>query len=129
MNVKISWAEVRKLEDYIQGMEDQKDQDPDFLYTTDFWSFFAENPHFLFPMGFDEYVCFANRKDFRDLWFAESVDDCGQSLYRTPNGQWLLLAAAATDRFGSFAFHSKTTWDAQNREPWKPPAREVLESL
>ena len=63
--MKITWREVRALENFIQRCEDGKEKR--YIYPEDHdeageeipWWFFAEHPHLLMPMGFDEYVAFA----------------------------------------------------------------------
>lgn len=73
------------------------------------WSFFADRPHLLMSMGFDEYVAFRNKQDFARRWFASSVEDMEQSMYREPTGRWLLLFMAPNARDDVFTFHTRRT--------------------
>ena len=107
--MKISWDEVRFLEDFIQRLEDGAETQ--FPAETGTWPFFAEHPHFLMTMGFDEYVAFQNRRQFANLWIAAHASDTQQSIYRTPSGQWLMLYGSPHDLDGHFEFHSKSSVD------------------
>ncbi len=119
--VKITWKEIRELEDFVQRAEDGNESryvsSPNAQGERDVfpWWFFAEHPHLLMPMGFDEYLALGGRSQFEKLWFAKEVEDTPQSLYRRPNGQWLLLFAAPHSRDGELFFHSKAT--IHHRDP------------
>lgn len=71
--------------------------------------FYAERPHLLMAMGFDEFVALANRKQLGRLWRRSGIDDSPQSIYRAPGGQWHLLFLAPTRRNSTFSFKSKET--------------------
>jgi hypothetical protein len=110
--MKITWQDVRELEDFIQRLEDDKETQ---YYDHDSglpnpWAYFANHPHLLLPFGFDEYVSFENRQEFAQMWFKDGVEDTQQSIYRRPEGQWLLLYLAPSSRYGTLDFHSKSTW-------------------
>ncbi len=75
----------------------------------DLWAYYANHPHLIMPMGFDEYVSFKNKQSYKDMWFAKWIDGKGQSLYRHPSGQWFLLGTAPTHRREAFGFDTKET--------------------
>ena len=107
--MKISWHEVRDLEDYIQRLEDETETSYQMSDgEVALWSYFADNPHFLLAMGFDEYVAFQNHVQFKHLWFSDDVEpEVPQSLFRMPSGQWYLTWGGPSDRRGEITFHTK----------------------
>jgi hypothetical protein len=113
--MKISLQELRAFEDFIQRCEDRNEKRYVFPKghhmegEINVWAYYADHPHLIMPMGFDEYVAFKNKRSFKDLWFADRVEDTGHCLYRQPSGQWFLLGTAPEYRRGSFAFDTKET--------------------
>jgi hypothetical protein len=113
--MKISYQELRAFEDFIQRCEDGTERKYVFPKghslegTVDFWAYYADHPHLIIPMGFDEYVSFRTKPSFKDMWFAKWLDGNGQSLYRQPSGKWFLLGSAPTRRGEDFEFDTKET--------------------
>jgi hypothetical protein len=119
--MRISLSEVRAFEDFIQRVEDDKVSakyrfpDGDVNH----WKYYADHPHFLMLIGFDEYVAFRNKRHFRDLWFADEVGGGSQTIYRKPSGQWLLLSGLPENKTynSTFRLDNKETlrrWDLQS---------------
>ena len=128
--MKISLQELRSLEDFVQRLEDERDK----KYVTKDgdpapWSYYAEHPHFLMLMGFDEYVAFKNRKAFRHLWFADDVEDTGQSIYRKPSGKWHLLWVAPNDRNDNFLFKDKRTLPEDDEHSLRIPLQKIFKKI
>jgi len=71
------------------------------------------------PLGFDEYIGFTRREQFRTWWFSDPKLTTnrryrGAAVFRQPGGQWLLYAGTSPVRDGDFYFESKRTfteWD------------------
>jgi hypothetical protein len=101
--MKISFQQVRAFEDYIQSLEDGNEK----KYARYDLPYYAERPHLLMTMGFDEYVSFKNKAQFQKYWFAGDVEDCPQSIYRRPSGQWFMLYGTPVCRDDTFRFHTK----------------------
>ncbi len=104
----ISKNEIQTLENYIHNMDDEAAEFP--------WVFFANNPQYLMSMGFDEYVSFSRKEQFKNLWFSTFVEDSGQSMYREPNGRWHLLFSAPHNMKSDFMFHSRESLADETKE-------------
>jgi hypothetical protein len=107
------------LEDFIQRLEDDKEsryvyREGNSAGITAQTAFFADHPHFLLTMGFDEYVALNNRKQFKKYWFGKGRcterGSFGESIYRRPNGDWWWLSWAPISRDGEFVFNTKSTY-------------------
>ena len=134
--MKITWKEVREAEDAVQRvLDDRTVSDCEVLQP-----FFAQRPHLLFPLGFDEYVPFSSRLNFGAKWIGfeplpsamhdrmlrGAIDCMSPSLFRRPTGQWLALGFVAAGKvyasqFGKLCFHSKQSFnewiDAMRKDP------------
>lgn len=125
--MRITRNEIFKLLRFMVEVEDEE-----YSGYSHPWEFFADHPHLLMPMGFDEYVSFSNWNELSKFWLLEPSTDterAPQSLYRTPTGQWLWLMGVPISRRDPkppgerggdlFEFHSKSSlqkdFDAEER--------------
>jgi hypothetical protein len=77
-----------------------------------FEAYFLRHPHLVLPLGFDEYVGFKRRDQYRHLWFsALKRSEFGSGIFRKPNGQWLLFRAIPGPETPVFEFASKASHD------------------
>lgn len=114
--MRVSLQLIRSLEDFIDSAEHdalpKKYLAPDGEENP--WAYFAERPEILVATGFDEFVAFRNKRSFRAQWFADGIEDSGQSIYREPSGKWHLLYQGPQSRDGSFLFKDQKTWSSDD---------------
>lgn len=129
----ISLQELRAFEDFIQRLEDEEKGEKIKYLNKDGeiapWAYYADHPHLLLLMGFDEYVAFKNKSNFKHMWFVDDVDDSGQSIYRNPSGKWHLLWYAPNYRNDCFTFKDKRTLPEDEEYSFVIPLQELFKKL
>lgn len=114
----ITKQEVRELEALFEWMDEYRSRTFDFTPAVACSGFFARRPHLLMPLGFDEYVGFRKREQYKDWWFAPFAKNSrfkGAAIFRQPRGQWYFLSSVPVTRTGAFCFADKNSMLGRNK--------------
>lgn len=126
--MKISWQEIRHLEDFLQNLADSESKPGDPWDFHQLCEYFAQRPHLFLVLGFDEYVNLQNRESYRGHWFDSPYENHPWSLYRRPSGQWLLYYGDPIMRKTGpsyFSFHTQASYSESEQTGNFLPAMEV----
>lgn len=106
----ITWDEIRIVEDFIQRYFDEDFDEIEIegnMHTL--LTFFAKRPHVFFPSGLDDYISFPNRSHIAEAWRIDPWPnpESESSIYRLPEGLWLILHSFPGSIQDDFSFFSK----------------------